>query len=89
LRDVQGFRGEVHPSVNYPFLYSVASQETREYGMIFESDLVAAPSVAALVLEAAARTGFSPSDIEAMVDSELDTLQLLDYITAVITNRMN
>jgi hypothetical protein len=57
--------------------------------MIFESDLVAATSVAALVLEAAARTGFSSDDIEAMVESELDTLELLDYITAVITNRMN
>jgi len=42
------------------------------------------------VLElAAARTGFSVSDIKALVDCELETTYLLDYITAVLSNRMN
>jgi hypothetical protein len=37
----------------------------------------------------AARTGFPASDIEALIDSELDTEQLLGYIAAVISKRMN
>jgi hypothetical protein len=39
--------------------------------------------------EAAARTGFSVSDIQALVDCELDTVHVLDYISAVVSNRMN
>ena len=57
--------------------------------MMFQDNRVTARSVAELLLEAAARTGFTPSEIEAMVDSELNTLHLLDYITAVVTGRMN
>lgn len=57
--------------------------------MIFENDQVIVRSVAKLLLEAAERTGFTTEQIEALVDSELETLHLLDYITAVATNRMN
>lgn len=42
-----------------------------------------------LIERASATTGFTPAEIAAMVNSELDTDQLLDYITAVTSNRMN
>ena len=56
---------------------------------MFENNRATAHSVAELLLEAAERTGFTSEEIEAMVDSELNTLHLLDYITAVVTDRMN
>ena len=46
-------------------------------------------SVAQLLEEAAARTGFSPSEMEYLLECELDTEQLLDYISAVVSERMN
>ena len=46
-------------------------------------------SVEQLLEEAAARTGFSPSQMEFLLECELDTEQLLDYITAVVSKRMN
>ena len=46
-------------------------------------------SVAQLLEEAAARTGFTASEMEYLLECELDTEQLLDYITAVVQNRMN
>jgi DNA-binding transcriptional MerR regulator len=39
--------------------------------------------------EAAAKTGFTLSDIQALVECELDTSHVLDYITAVMAKRMN
>jgi hypothetical protein len=42
-----------------------------------------------LVMEAAARTGFTKSEIKALVESDLETCHVLDYISAVISNRMN
>jgi hypothetical protein len=33
--------------------------------------------------------GFTASDISALIESELETSHVLDYITAVISNRMN
>ena len=57
--------------------------------MIFDWDRVPTRQVTELVAQAAARTGFTTSDIEAMVDSELETSHLLEYITAVMSNRMN
>lgn len=57
--------------------------------MIFESDRPQAIPVARLMAEASARTGFTLSDIEAMVDSELETCHLLEYITAVMSKQMN
>ena len=41
------------------------------------------------LLEAAARTGFTVSEIQALVECELETSQVLDYISAVLSNRMN
>ena len=42
-----------------------------------------------LIERASETTGFTAAEIAAMVNSELDTDQLLDYITAVTSNRMN
>ena len=42
-----------------------------------------------ILQKAAARTGFTVSQIQALVECELDTSQVLDYISAVISNRMN
>lgn len=57
--------------------------------MIFEWNRTPVAQVSDLLREASARTGFAVADIEALVDSELETCYLLDYITAVMTRRMN
>lgn len=46
-------------------------------------------SMAELLQEAAARTGFSPSEMEDLLESELTVGQLIDYIDAVVSQRMN
>lgn len=46
-------------------------------------------SMAELLQEAAARTGFSTSEMEDLLDSELTVAQLISYIDAVVTQRMN
>lgn len=46
-------------------------------------------SMADLLQQAAGRTGFSPAEMEDLLESELNTDHLLDYITAVVSNRMN
>lgn len=46
-------------------------------------------SMAELLQEAAARTGFSTSEMEDLLDSELTVAQLISYIDAVMTQRMN
>jgi hypothetical protein len=46
-------------------------------------------SVAELLQEAAARTGFSTSEMQDLLDSELTITQLIDYIDAVVSQRMN
>ena len=42
-----------------------------------------------LMQTASAKTGFTVDDIEELIDSELETAHLLDYLTAVLTKRMN
>jgi hypothetical protein len=42
-----------------------------------------------LLQEAAARTGFSPFEMQELLDSELHIDHLLNYITAVVSDRMN
>ncbi len=39
--------------------------------------------------QAATRMGLTPAQMEDLLESELDAEQLLDYITAVVSNRMN
>jgi hypothetical protein len=55
--------------------------------MIFDS--VPVGQVSKLMEEASARTGLTLSEIEALVESELDTSDLLAYLSAVMSNRMN
>jgi hypothetical protein len=57
--------------------------------MIFEANRFPDQHVSQLLREASARTGFAVADIEALVDSELETRYLLQYITTVLTGRMN
>lgn len=42
-----------------------------------------------LLQEAAARTGFSASEMQELLECELNIDDLLIYITAVVANRMN
>ena len=42
-----------------------------------------------LLQEAAARTGFSAAEMQQLLESELNVDQLLSYISAVVSNRMN
>jgi len=42
-----------------------------------------------LLQEAAARTGFSASEMQELLECELNIDDLLIYITAVVSNRMN
>jgi hypothetical protein len=53
------------------------------------SDRITYISMAELLQEAAARTGFSTSEMEDLLDSELTVPQLVDYIDAVVSQRMN
>jgi len=49
------------------------------------------PSYSAVEIlgEAATRMGLTSTQMEDMLKSELDVDQLLDYITAMVSNRMN
>jgi len=55
---------------------------------LYREDIPTAP-VEDLLQEACVASGFSVSDILEMMASELDTNHLLEYITAVTSNRMN
>jgi hypothetical protein len=57
--------------------------------MILYQESVPRPCLEDLLQEAAERTGFSLSDIVHLMDSELETTHLLEYITAVTSDRMN
>jgi hypothetical protein len=57
--------------------------------MLFDTDQFLMKPEMNIMEEAAARTGFSVSDIQALVDCELDTHYVLEYISTVVANRMN
>lgn len=42
-----------------------------------------------MLQEAAARTGFSATEMQELLESELEIDHLLNYITAVVSDRMN
>ena len=42
-----------------------------------------------LLQEAAARTGFSPTEMQELLECELNVDHQLNYIIAVVSNRMN
>ena len=49
----------------------------------------AAADYSHLLQEAAARTGFSASEMQDLLECELNVDDLLNYISAVVSNRMN
>lgn len=57
--------------------------------MTFDSNQNPTRSMAELLEQAAARTGFNASEMEDLLECELDTDHLLNYITAIVSNRMN
>jgi hypothetical protein len=56
--------------------------------MIFH-DQTSYSSAGEFLEQAAARIGFTPDQMADLLESELDVDQLLAYITAVVSNRMN
>lgn len=59
----------------------------RSIAMLF--DRTPAADYGNLLQEVAARTGFSSSDMQELLECELNIDHLLQYITAVVANRMN
>jgi hypothetical protein len=57
--------------------------------MLFDFEYLPQHDLSHLIERASAETGFSASDISALVDSDLETDHLLNYINAVMSNRMN
>ena len=57
--------------------------------MAFDQDAMPMHLVVRLLEQVSATTGFSPAQIVSLVDCELDTNHLLDYITAVMSKHMN
>ncbi len=57
--------------------------------MSFHSNPIPALSVADIIEQAAARIGLSRSEMEDLLECELNTDHLLDYISAVVSDRMN
>jgi hypothetical protein len=57
--------------------------------MIVPQENTRTPPLEDLLQEACSASGFTMSDILEMMASELETDHLLDYITAITSNRMN
>jgi hypothetical protein len=91
IRDASGFfRGEVPRRVHCPFLiHPWTIRNEKECEMIFDLNRTPVAHVWQLMEEASTKTGLSIADIEALINSELETAHVLDYLTAVLTKRMN
>jgi predicted nucleotidyltransferase len=57
--------------------------------MITDKDLVPIVRETKHLQEILSASGFTPADLEALVNSELETSDLLHYIDALLSNRMN
>lgn len=57
--------------------------------MTFDQDPMPMQNMAQLIQRASATTGFTPAEIVSLVDCELETNYVLEYITAVMSKRMN
>ena len=57
--------------------------------MTLNSNQTSTSSMQELLQEAAARTGFSTSEMQEVLESELTIDELLAYIDAVVSQRMN
>jgi hypothetical protein len=69
-------------------VFNLAVVTTGENKMIFYMDPPVRP-VEDILAEVSAQTGFSASEIQYLLDCELNIAQLLAYITAVASHRMN
>jgi hypothetical protein len=66
-----------------------AKERIMSFDFSFDFEYVPQSSLNSLIKQASAETGFTPVDIAAMINSELEIDHLLDYITAVVSKRMN
>ena len=57
--------------------------------MIFDQDPMPTQNMSQLIERASETTGFTPAEIVSLVDCELETNYLLEYITAVMLKQMN
>jgi len=57
--------------------------------MIFYHDPVMNLSQSELIEQVSYRTGLSPSQVVSLIDCDLEVQYLLDYLSAVVSNRMN
>lgn len=57
--------------------------------MNFNIDPIETSSINELLQEAAARTGFTANEMQEVLESELTVDELLSYIEAVVSQRMN
>lgn len=89
FRDTSG--GESRHRVLCPISYRLGDELRNRKGnqMLFDRDQFSMIQEVNTLQEAAARTGFTVSEIQALVECELETSQVLDYISAVLSNRMN
>ena len=65
------------------------TNESEEHSVIFDQDPMPMQHMAQLIERASATTGFTPAEIVSLVDCELETNYVLEYITAVMSKRMN
>ena len=72
-----------------PFFANSGAKNEEEDAMITEKDLVPMLHGAPHLEEILAGLGFTAADLEALVNSELETSDLLRYIDALLSNRMN
>jgi len=63
--------------------------ESEEHSVTFDQDPMPMQNMAQLIQRASATTGFTPAEIVSLVDCELETNYVLEYITAVMSKRMN
>jgi hypothetical protein len=57
--------------------------------VIFDQDPMPKQNMTQLIERASANTGFTPAEIVSLVDCELETNYVLQYISAVMSKRMN
>ena len=57
--------------------------------MNFYHDAILQLSQSELIEQVSYRTGLTTSQVATLIDSELDIRHILDYLTAVVSDRMN
>jgi hypothetical protein len=85
---IPGFGGTPGPVSAAPF-FANSGAKNEEDAMITEKDLAPMLHGAPHLEEILAGLGFTAADLEALVNSELETSDLLRYIDALLSNRMN